>query len=91
MSRETITTERDKAQLRELANLPALDALPDDALVSVRVRAAYSGEAVETIYNKRSAGNDPIPSVTDGRAVRYRVCDLKALLRGNLGPSAVRS
>ena len=84
MEKTTITTERDQAQLRELANLPALDTLPDDALVSIRVRAAYSGEPVKTIYNKRSSGDDPIPSFTDGRFVRYRVRDIKALLRGTV-------
>jgi hypothetical protein len=79
----TITTERDLARLHELARVPPLDAYPDDALVAPRVRCLFTGEEVKTIYNKRSAGSDPIPSVSVGGAVRYRVGDIKAFLRGN--------
>lgn len=66
----------------ERISLPPIESVGPDVLVSTEVAAAYLGISGKTLRNRVGAGNSHLPAVKLGSAVRYRMGDIRDVVKG---------
>jgi predicted DNA-binding transcriptional regulator AlpA len=63
-------------------NISGFDKLPDEAMTSVKVIAALTGNGVSTIWRYAAQNPDfPKPIKLSARCTRFRVGDVRAYLK----------
>jgi excisionase family DNA binding protein len=63
--------------------LAAFDALPDEARVSIKTVAALFGVSNSTVWRRIRAGELPAPKRFGARTTRWRVGDLRQVMRND--------
>lgn len=91
MTKRLATRRRNATErMREVAAMPPLDSIDDDAMLTRDQVATLSNISSKTYANREAAGRPIIPVVRIGGIPRYRAGVVKQYLRGQVGSDAAR-
>jgi predicted DNA-binding transcriptional regulator AlpA len=66
-------------------NIKGFDQLPDEAMTSVKVIAALTGNGISTVWRYAALNPDfPKPIKLSARCTRFRVGDIRAYLKSRV-------